>query len=150
MEQVADAAAEPAHAAGLRAPAAGDVHALLHRSRAGQWHDAVVGDAPVVVLDVADDRAAAERLLGGLVSKVHDAGIPTSDIEKLCNSLEPGQAAAIAVAKEGDEDKVQEILFNNGGEVVRVSVTDDLKSALEDEAPAGVTVAEDGSAAESA
>ncbi len=93
---------------------------------------------------------AAGGLVGGLVAKVHDAGIPTSDIEKLGNSLEPGQAAAIAVAKDGDEDKVQEILFNQGGEVVRVSVTDDLKSALEDKAPAGVTVAEDGSAAETA
>ncbi len=93
---------------------------------------------------------AAGGLVGGLVAKVHDAGIPTSDIEKLGNSLEPGQAAAIAVAKDGDEDKVQEILFNQGGEVVRVSVTDDLKSALEEEAPAGVTVAEDGSATETA
>jgi len=93
---------------------------------------------------------AAGGLVGGLVAKVHDAGIPTTDVEKLGNSLEPGQAAAIAVAKDGDEDKVQEILFNNGGEVVRVSVTDDLKSALEGEAPAGVTVAEDGSAAETA
>ena len=91
---------------------------------------------------------AAGGLVGGLVAKVHDAGIPTSDIEKLGNSLEPGQAAAIAVAKDGDEDKVQEILFNQGGEVVRVSVTDDLKTALEDKAPAGVTVAEDGSATE--
>jgi len=93
---------------------------------------------------------AAGGLVGGLVAKVHDAGIPTSDIEKLGNSLEPGQAAAIAVAKDGDEDKVQEILFNQGGEVVRVSVTDDLKSALEEEAPAGVTVSEDGGATETA
>jgi uncharacterized membrane protein len=91
---------------------------------------------------------AAGGIVGGLVSKVHDAGIPSADIEKLGNSLAPGQAAAIAVANDGDEDRVQEILFNNGGEVVRVSVTDSLKTALEDEAPAGVTVAEDGSTAE--
>jgi uncharacterized membrane protein len=93
---------------------------------------------------------AAGGLVGGLVAKVHDAGIPTAEIEKLGNALEPGQAAAIAVANDGDEDRVQEILFNQGGEVVRVSVTDNLKTALEDEAPAGVAVAEDGSAAESA
>jgi uncharacterized membrane protein len=93
---------------------------------------------------------AAGGLVGGLVSKVHDAGIPTADIEKLGNSLAPGQAAAIAVANDGDEDAVQTILFNNGGEVVRVSVTDNLKAALEDEAPTGVEVAADGSAADAA
>ncbi len=92
---------------------------------------------------------AAGGVVGGLVAKMHDAGIPDADIEKLGHSLKPGQAAAIAVAKDGDEDKVQDILFNQGGEVVRVSVTDDLKTALEEDAPAGVTVAEDGSAAES-
>jgi len=61
----------------------------------------------------------------------------------------PGQAA-IAVAREGDQDRVEEILFNNGGEVVSVSVTDDLKSALDGEAPAGVAVAEDGGSVETA
>jgi uncharacterized membrane protein len=89
---------------------------------------------------------AAGGIVGGLVSKVHDAGIPTGEIEKLGNSLQPGQAAAIGVANEGDEEQVQEIFFNNGGEVVRISVTDDLKSALDEDAPAGVTVADDGSA----
>jgi uncharacterized membrane protein len=89
---------------------------------------------------------AAGGIVGGLVAKAHDAGIPSADIEKLGKSLEPGQAAAIAVAQEGDQDQVQEILFNQGGEVVRVSVTDDLKTALESDAPAGVAVAEDGEA----
>lgn len=89
---------------------------------------------------------AAGGVVGGLIAKVHDAGIPSADIEKLGNSLKPGQAAAIGVANDGDEDKVQEIFFNNGGEVVAVRVTDDLKSALEADAPAGVTVADDGSA----
>jgi len=93
---------------------------------------------------------AAGGIVGGLISKVHDAGIPSSDIEKLGESLAPGQAAAIAVAKEGDQDAVREILFNQGGEVVSVSVTDDLKTALEGAAPEGVTVAEDGSASETA
>ena len=93
---------------------------------------------------------AAGGVVGGLVSKLHDGGIPTADIEALGNSLEPGHAAAIAVAKEGDQDQVQEILFNYGGEVVRVSVTDDLKTALDGEAPTGVTVSEDGSTAEAA
>jgi len=54
------------------------------------------------------------------------------------------------VAREGDQDRVEEILFNNGGEVVSVSVTDDLKSALDGEAPAGVAVAEDGGSVETA
>ena len=93
---------------------------------------------------------AAGGIVGGLVAKLHDAGIKSSDIEALGNSLEPGHAAAIAVAREGDQDRVEEILFNNGGEVVRVIVTDDLKSALEGEAPAGVTVAEDGKSIETA
>ena len=53
-----------------------------------------------------------------------------------------------AVAKEGYQDQVREILFNQGGEVVSVGVTDDLKGALEGAAPEGVTVAEDGSSAE--
>jgi uncharacterized membrane protein len=93
---------------------------------------------------------AAGGVVGGLIAKVHDAGIPSADIEKLGASLEPGQAAAIAVANEGDQDRVREILFNFGGEVVSVGVTDDLKTALEGVAPAGVTVAEDGSSVESA
>lgn len=85
-------------------------------------------------------------LIGGMIAKLHDAGIPTRDIEALGESLEPGHAAAIAVAREGDEDVVSETLTNFGGEIVRVSLTDSLKSALEDEAPAGVTVATDGTA----
>jgi len=93
---------------------------------------------------------AAGGVVGGLVSKVHDAGIPSADLERLGRSLTPGQAAAIAVATEGDEDKVSEILFNQGGEVVSVSVTDDLKTALDGVAPQGVTVAEDGSSTETA
>ena len=93
---------------------------------------------------------AAGGVVGGLIAKLHDAGIPSADIEKLGESLEPGQAAAIAVAQEGDQDRVREILFNQGGEVVSVGVTDDLKGALEAAAPDGVTVAEDGSSAESA
>jgi uncharacterized membrane protein len=87
-------------------------------------------------------------LIGGMIAKLHDAGIPTRDIEALGASLEPGHAAAIAVAKEGDEDVVSETLTNFGGEIVRVSLTDSLKSALEDEVPAGVTVATDGTTAE--
>lgn len=93
---------------------------------------------------------AAGGVVGGLVAKLHDAGIPSADIEKLGHSLEPGHAAAIAVAQEGDQDRVREILHNYGGDVVSVGVTDDVKTALESAAPAGVTVAEDGSSAESA
>jgi uncharacterized membrane protein len=89
---------------------------------------------------------AAGGVVGGLISKVHDAGIPSSEIEKLGKSLEPGHAAAIAVANEGDQDRVREILFNHGGEVVSMHLTDDLKSALDGMAPEGVTVAQDGSA----
>jgi uncharacterized membrane protein len=86
-------------------------------------------------------------LVGGLVAKMRDAGIPTKDIEALGNSLEPGHAAAIAVAKEGDEDEVARVLTNFGGDVVRVSVTETLRTALESDAPVGVTVSEDGSTA---
>ena len=93
---------------------------------------------------------AAGGVVGGLISKVHDAGIPSSEIEKLGRSLEPGQAAAIAVAQEGDQNQVRDIFYNCGGEVVSVGVTDDLKTALEGTAPDGVTVAADGSSAETA
>lgn len=58
------AAAEPAHAPALEAPADGQVDALLHRPRAGERHDAVVADGPSVVLHVADERLAVDRLLG--------------------------------------------------------------------------------------
>lgn len=91
---------------------------------------------------------AAGGLVGGLVAKVHDAGIPDADIEKLGRSLQPGHAAAIAVANEGDEARVKEILFNHGGEVAHISVTDSLKNALDGAAPAGVVVSGDGTAAE--
>jgi uncharacterized membrane protein len=86
-------------------------------------------------------------LVGGLVAKLHDAGIPTRDIEALGRSLEPGHAAAIAVAQEGDQERVQQILHDFGGDVVRVSVTDTVKASLEGEAPGGVTVATDGTSA---
>ena len=87
-------------------------------------------------------------LVGGLIAKMHDAGIPTKDIEALGNSLEPGHAAAVAVAQAGDEESVKATMHNFGGEVVRVSVTEGLKTALEGDAPAGVTVATDGSTAD--
>jgi uncharacterized membrane protein len=93
---------------------------------------------------------AAGGLVGGLISKAHDAGIPSKDIEALGQSLQPGHAAAIAVTQDGDEGAVQETLHNFGGEVVRVSVTDSAKSALEGDAPQGVTVAADGSSTEPA
>jgi uncharacterized membrane protein len=93
---------------------------------------------------------AGGGLLGGLISKLHDAGIPNRDIEALGQTLQPGHAAAIAVTQEGDEDKVQQTLHNFGGEVVRVSVTDSARSALDGDAPEGVTVAADGSSAEQA
>lgn len=109
---------------------------------------ATVAVAGLLLGPVGWGALAAGGIVGGLVSKVHDAGIPSADIEKLGNSLKPGHAAAIAVANDGDEDQVQQILFNNGGEVVSVSVTDSLKTALEQEAPAGVTVAADGKTAE--
>jgi uncharacterized membrane protein len=86
-------------------------------------------------------------LIGGMIAKLHDAGIPTKDIEALGGSLEPGHAAAVAVAQEGDQDRVTDILRDFGGEVVRVSVTDSVKAALEGDAPVGVTVAADGSEA---
>jgi uncharacterized membrane protein len=91
---------------------------------------------------------ATGGLLGGLISKVHDAGIPSKDIEALGQSLKPGNAAAIAVTQDGDEDRVLAILHNFGGEVVRVAVTDSARSALDSAAPQGVTVAADGSATE--
>jgi len=109
---------------------------------------ATVAVAGLLLGPVGWGALAAGGIVGGLVAKVHDAGIPSADIEKLGNSLEPGHAAAIAVANDGDEEAVQKILFDNGGEVVSVSVTDSLKTALEAEAPSGVTVAADGSAAE--
>ena len=89
--------------------------------------------------------AMAGGVVGGLIAKLHDAGIPSQDIEALGSSLKPGQAAAIAVAQDGDETAVQDTLFNFGGEVTRVNVTDTVKSALDGGAPSGVEVAADGS-----
>src|SRR5262245_17028308 len=107
-----------------------------------------VAVAGVLLGPVGWGALATGGVLGGLVAKVHDAGIPSKDIVALGQSLEPGNAAAIAVSQDGDEAAVQETLHNFGGEVVRVSVTDSARSALEGEAPQGVTVAADGSAAE--
>jgi uncharacterized membrane protein len=93
---------------------------------------------------------AAGGLVGGLTSKLHDAGIPNKDIEALGQSLQAGHAAAIAVTQEGDDAAVQETFHNFGGDVVRVSVTDSARSALERDAPQGVQVAADGSSTEPA
>ena len=111
---------------------------------------ATVAVAGLLLGPVGWGAVAAGGVVGGLIAKVHDAGIPSSDIEKLGESLEPGHAAAIAVAQDGDEEAVRQILYNQGGEVVSVHVTDDLKTALDGVAPQGVTVAEDGSSTESA
>ena len=114
------------------------------------YGSATVAAAGLLLGPVGWGAVAAGGVVGGLIAKVHDAGIPSSDIEKLGESLEPGHAAAIAVAQEGDQDAVRQILYNQGGEVVSMHVTDDLKSALDGVAPEGVTVAEDGSSTESA
>ena len=89
---------------------------------------------------------AAGGLAGGLVSKLHDANIPSQRIEDLGGELKVGEGAAIAVTKEGDQDYVGAILQRAGGSIEAIGVTDDLKEALDNLAPAGVAVAKDGTA----
>jgi uncharacterized membrane protein len=112
------------------------------------YGSATVAVAGLLLGPVGWGAIAAGGVVGGLIAKVHDAGIPSAEIEKLGKSLEPGHAAAIAVAQPGDEEQVRQIFYDQGGEVVSMHVTDDLKTALDGMAPEGVTVAEDGSAAE--
>lgn len=110
---------------------------------------ATVAVAGLLLGPVGWGALAAGGVVGGLISKLHDANIPSSEIERLGAQLKPGEAAAIAVTKDGDEDAVRDILFNNGGEIVSLTISDDLKTALDDVAQE-VEVAEDGTTADSA
>ena len=87
---------------------------------------------------------AAGGVAGGLVSKVHDANIPNNRMEDVGRELKVGEGAAIAVANEGDQDQVTSIFEKAGGKVEAVGITDDLKQSLENLAPAGVEVDDDG------
>ncbi len=87
---------------------------------------------------------AAGGLAGGLVAKLHDANIPSEKLEQVGASLNVGEGAAIAVTKDGDQNRVSSILQAAGGAVEALGVTDELKTALDGLAPAGVTVSEDG------
>ena len=74
---------------------------------------------------------------GGLVAKFHDAGIPTQRLEELGERLSIGEAAAVAVARTGDEGIVQDTFRNYGGESVTVTLTESVRTALEAAAPTG-------------
>lgn len=89
---------------------------------------------------------AAGGVAGGLVSKLHDAGIPSAKIEDVGRELKVGEGAAIAVAQDGDQDQVSSIFVEAGGKVEAVGITDDLKESLDNLAPTGVEVADDGTA----
>ena len=87
---------------------------------------------------------AAGGLAGGLISKLHDAGIPSERLEQVGRELRVGEGAAIAVSKEGDEDSVAGIFHRWGGTVEAIGITDDLKTALDNLAPTGVIVSKEG------
>ncbi|MGD8486211.1 MAG: DUF1269 domain-containing protein, partial [Chloroflexota bacterium] len=87
---------------------------------------------------------AAGGLAGGLISKLHDAGIPSERLEQVGQELRVGEGAAIAVSKEGDEDSVKGIFHRWGGTVEAIGITDDLKTALDNLAPTGVIVSKEG------
>lgn len=73
---------------------------------------------------------------GGLAAKFHDAGIPTQRLEELGERLVIGEAAAVAVARSGDEGMVQDTFRNYGGDSVTVTLTESVRTALESAAPA--------------
>jgi uncharacterized membrane protein len=77
----------------------------------------------------------AGGVAGGLAAKFHDAGVPTKSIEDLGQSLAVGHAAVVTVARDGDEKAVEGRLYNFGAEIVSVTVTDKLRTALEEPAP---------------
>ena len=68
---------------------------------------------------------------GGLVAKFHDAGIPTQRLEELGERLVAGEAAAVAVARTGDEGIVQDTFRSYGGDSVTVTLTESVRTALE-------------------
>jgi uncharacterized membrane protein len=72
---------------------------------------------------------------GGLAAKFHDAGIPTERLQELGESLQVGEAAAVAVARTGDEGIVRDTFHNYGGEAVTVTLTESVRTALESAAP---------------
>jgi uncharacterized membrane protein len=74
---------------------------------------------------------------GGLAAKFHDAGIPTERLEELGQRLAIGEAAAVAVARTGDEGLVGDTFRSYGGDAVTVTLTESVRGALESAAPGG-------------
>jgi uncharacterized membrane protein len=72
---------------------------------------------------------------GGLAAKLHDAGIPTQRLQELGERLAIGEAAAVAVARIGDEGIVEETFRNYGSESVTVTLTESVRTALETASP---------------
>jgi uncharacterized membrane protein len=85
---------------------------------------------------------AAGGAAGGLVAKLHDANIPSGQLEELGKKLEVGNAAVLVVAEVTDASGIEAHFKQAGGEVAAVGVSDELKSALESLAPQGTTVPE--------
>lgn len=84
---------------------------------------------------------AAGGLAGGLAAKLHDANIPSGQLQALGERLAVGNAAVIVVVEANDPTGVEAQLKAAGGEVAAVGVSDEVKTALESLAPTGTTVA---------
>lgn len=84
---------------------------------------------------------AAGGAAGGLVAKLHDANIPSEQLEALGNKLAVGNAAVIVIVEANDPTGVEAQLKASGGEVAAVGVSAELKTSLESLAPTGTTVA---------
>jgi uncharacterized membrane protein len=75
------------------------------------------------------------------VAKLHDANIPSDQIEALGQKLAVGNAAVIVVIETTYSTGAHAQLSAAGGEVAAVGVTSELKAALESLAPGDTVVA---------
>lgn len=83
---------------------------------------------------------AAGGAAGGLVAKLHDANIPSGQLEELGRKLEVGNAAVLVVVEGTSAAGISDHFTQAGGQVAAVGISDELKTSLESLAPQGTTV----------
>ena len=69
---------------------------------------------------------------GAVTSKAIDLGIPNAKIKEVSQALDKATSALLVELKEGDPQKLINVLKQTGGELYELTVSDDTKRALQD------------------
>lgn len=75
--------------------------------------------------------AAVGAVVGGLGAKLHDAGFRDEQLKEIGASLKPGTSAIVAVIEHVWVDEIERELANQGAQLVRQAIKDDVAQQLE-------------------